>query len=144
MRDLVEAGDVQSAISEMEAALLVEDQVDCPVTNHFGPGIYIREVFIPAGTFAIGHHHKKPCMNILLKGSMKIVDPSGSPRVIEAPYVFTTGPGRKAAIAIDDCVFQNIWATEETDLDALEDMLIEKSEAWIDHHEITALTKGDS
>jgi hypothetical protein len=120
-------------IEALERAMLEQEQVDCPVTHHFGPGVYIREVAIPAGTVVIGHHHKGPCLNMLLKGAMKIRDPDGHPRVIEAPLVFTTGPGRKVALALSDCVFQNIHATEETDLDKLEQLLIEKSETWEAH-----------
>jgi len=113
--------------------MLAMPQVECPVTNHFGPGIYIREVAIPADTVVIGHSHKGPCLNVLVKGSMRIIDPGGIPRVIEAPLIFTTGPGRKVAHVLTDAVFQNIFATEETDLDALESLLIEKSETWQAH-----------
>lgn len=129
-------------VEDAERELLKQEQVECPVTNHFGPGIYIREVFIPAGTFVIGHHHKGPCMNILLKGKMRLLDPEGYDRVIEAPLVFETGPGRKVAVAFEDTVFQNIWATDETDLDKLEERLIDKSAAWIDHACLVAAIKG--
>jgi len=117
-------------VQAMEADLLALPQVDCPIVNHFGPGIYIREMHAPADTFLIGHHHKGPCMNILVKGSMRIITPDGSARVIEAPLIFNSGPGRKVAYVIEDAVFQNIWATEETDIDALESLLIEKSDTW--------------
>lgn len=120
-------------IEALEAAMLCEDQVECPVTHHFGPGVYVREVFIPAGTLAMGHKHKGPCLNMLLKGAMRILDDSGQPRTIESPLMFTTGPGRKTAYALSDCVFQNIHATEETDLNKLEEMLIEKSDTWQSH-----------
>lgn len=113
-----------------EAAMLEQPQIECPVQHHFGPGIYIREVMMPAGTLVMGHHHKGPCMNVLVQGSMLIIDPDGEPRQIDAPLTFTTGPGRKVAFMLSDVVFQNIFAAEETDVDVLEEMLIEKSETW--------------
>lgn len=120
-------------IEALEAEMLALPQVECPITNHFGPGIYIREMFAPADTVIIGHKHKGPCMNVLVKGSMRIIGPDGVPDVIKAPMIFNTGPGRKVAYTLEDVVFQNIWATEETDLNKLESLLIEKSEAWLDH-----------
>lgn len=113
-----------------EAAMLEQPQIECPVQHHFGPGIYIREVMMPAGALVMGHHHKGPCMNVLVQGSMLIIDPGGEPRQIDAPLTFTTGPGRKVAFMLSDVVFQNIFATDETDVDVLEEMLIEKSETW--------------
>jgi hypothetical protein len=132
-------------VEALEEAMLAQEQVDCPVTHHFGPGIYIREVAIPAGTLVIGHHHKGPCMNILLKGVLRVIGPDGEAKTLEAPFVFTTGPGRKRGYALTDCVFQNIHATEETDLERLEDELIEKSAVWTAHDAARAqlLLKGE-
>lgn len=122
-------------IDALEAEMLQMPQVDIPVAHHFAPGIYAREIAVPAGTYIIGHAHKGPCMNMLAKGKMRIVDPDGMPRVIEAPLIFTSGPGRKAAHVLEDAVFINFHASDETDLDVLELQLIDKSDAWIAHAE---------
>jgi hypothetical protein len=123
-------------LEEVEGVLLQHDQVECPLNHFFGPGIYIREGFIPAGTLAIGHKHKYPHTNVLVRGTLRIIGPDGIPSTIHAPTMFVTGAGRKMAYAITDCVFQNIHATTETDLEKLEEQLIEKSETWLAHHEI--------
>jgi hypothetical protein len=122
-------------IEAIEGALLPHEQVDCPLTHFFGPGIYIREGFIPAHTLIIGHKHKGPCTNVLVKGKMRVMGPDGIPSTIEAPLMFVTGAGRKIGYTLEDCVFQNIHATDETDLAKLEEQLIEKSETWLAHHE---------
>ena len=127
MKDVVPAVD---SLNMTEAEMLEQPQVECPTAHHFGPGIYIREVMMPQGALVMGHHHKGPCMNVLVKGSMLIIDPEGEPRQIDAPLIFSTGPGRKVAYMLSDVVFQNIFATEETDIDVLEETLIEKSETW--------------
>ena len=125
--------DIQNAssvsIDAIEEMMLAEEQVDCPVQHHFGPGVYLREVFFPAGIYVMGHAHKKPTMNILLKGKMAVMV-NGMARVIEAPYTFNSEPGRKLAYIIEDCVFQNILATEETDVEKIEEIFIDKSSAW--------------
>ena len=133
-------------IEALEAAMLAsEGQVEIPVTHHFGPGIYIREIAVPANTLIIGHAHKGPCMNMLLKGVMRVMGPDGEPKTIEAPFVFTSGPGRKVGYALTDSVFQNLHATDETDLEKLEEQLIDKSAVWLAHHEQEAmrLIEGD-
>lgn len=117
------------SLDDLEAVMLQEEQVDCPVQHHFGPGIYIREVFFPAGIYVMGHAHKKPTMNILLKGKMAVMV-NGEARVIEGPYIFNSEPGRKFAYVIEDCIFQNLHATEETDLEKIEEIFIDKSDAW--------------
>lgn len=117
------------SLDAIEELMLAEEQVDCPVQHYFGPGIYIREVFFPAGIYVMGHAHKKPTMNILLKGKMAVMV-NGEARVIEGPYIFNSEPGRKLAYVIEDCVFQNLHATEETDLEKIEEIFIDKSDAW--------------
>ena len=48
----------------------------------------------------------------------------------EGPYIFNSEPGRKFAYVMEDCVFQNLHATEETDLEKIEEIFIDKSDAW--------------
>jgi len=127
-----------SNIPDLEAMMLAEPQVDCPVTHHFGPSLYIREIFIPADTFALGRVHKAETMNILLKGKMAVLV-DGEVKLIEGPMTFVTGAGRKLALILEDCTFQNVYATDETDLDVIEEMFIEKNSELIDHSEMNKL-----
>lgn len=55
---------------------------------------------------------------------------NGEAKVIEGPYIFTGKPGRKFAYIIEDTVFVNAYATDETDVDKLEEMFVDKSDAW--------------
>ncbi len=119
-------------IDALERQLLAGPQVECPVAHHFGPGIYIREVTIPAGTLVIGHAHKGECLNIMLKGRLILRSPDGDQREVSAPLIMTTGPGRKVAYALEDTVWQNVFATEETDIARLEELFVDKSDGWLD------------
>lgn len=126
-------------VDELEAKLLELPQIDAKVYNHFGPGLYVRELHIPAGSFIIGHSHKSEQLNILLSGECILLPPGGESIRLKAPYMFNGKPGRKMAYAITDVIWQNIHATDETDLDKLEDMLIEKSEAYLKYEELKAI-----
>lgn len=120
---------VATSLDCIEAMMLSAPQVDCPVSHHFGHGIYMREAFLPAGTYIMGHAHKHEHMNIMLKGKMAVIV-NGEAKVIEGPYIFTGQPGRKFAYIIEDTIFINAYATEETDVDKLEEMFVDKSDAW--------------
>lgn len=126
----------------LEVAMLTQEQVECPVTHHFGPGIYIREVAIPAGTIVLGHSHTNPCTNILLSGSMAVSLSGGVVKVLTAPCTFVTQQGRKLAYIIEDVVFQNVFATDETDVAVLEATLIETCPDAATPHDCTELLEN--
>lgn len=116
-------------VADLEKEMLEMPQADCPVAHHFGPGIYIREVTLPAGIFAVGHTQRYEHLNIMLTGKVAIVD-GDQVRVLEAPLIFTGKPGRKVGYVLETCVWQNVYATNETDIDTLEAHYLDKSENW--------------
>lgn len=117
-------------IEDLEKAMLEREQVPCSVTHRFGPGLYIREVRIPAGTFAVGHHQKCEHLNVMLQGRVLMFLEDGTTKELRAPQVFVGTPGRKVGFIIEDMVWQNIYATPERNVDALEATYIEKSQVW--------------
>jgi hypothetical protein len=123
------------AIEQLEAQMLELPQVHCPVLHHFGPGIYIREVRMPAGAFAIGHRQKEDHLNVLLAGKVAMLDDDGIPRVVSAPLMYSGKPGRKVGYIVEDVVWQNIYSTEETDIEKLESRFLDKSNASIEFHQ---------
>jgi hypothetical protein len=100
------------------------------VVHHFGPGIYVREVHIPKGALALGHAQKFEHLNVMLKGKVAMPSPDGGLKIIEAPSIYTGQPGRKFGYVLEDVVWQNIYATDETDIDKLEAMFLDKSGTW--------------
>ena len=124
------------SVDDLERTLLDVDQVDCPVVHRFGPGVYIREVTLPAGTLAIGHRHKFAHINIVLKGTVVVLNQNGTTSEIQAPFVYTSEPGRKVVLAKTEVVWQNIFATTETNVQTLEAYLLDKSDAWIEDSEV--------
>ncbi len=130
----VEASNNHIQIKEVEKALLELDQVDCPVLHHFGPGVYIREVILLQGSLAIGHHQKQEHLNIMLSGKVAIIE-DDAVKVLTAPMIFTGKPGRKIGYIIETCAWLNVYSTDETNIDKLESMYLDKSEAWASHEE---------
>jgi hypothetical protein len=104
-------------------------QVTCTVYHHFAPGFCIREMHIPAGTFLIGHAHKHGLANMFVKGKVRLLN-EGVWCELHAPFFFVGKPGRKAALALEDSIWQNIIVTDETDINRIEELFVEKSPQW--------------
>lgn len=107
-------------IACIQEDLLASPQAPANVVHHFGPGLYIREITIPAGALSIGNYQTIEHLNILLKGKLNYVLPDGSITYMEAPYMFVAPPGKKMGFIFEEVVWQNIYATTETDIEKLE------------------------
>lgn len=129
-------------VEAVEQGFLQQEQQDCPVVHRFGPGIYIREVTIPAGTFSIGHYQKTVHLNNMLTGKVIMVGEDGTKTELSAPQTFVCGPGRKIGLILETMVWQNIYATDETDVEKLESMFLEKSQTWKNDQKDKALLLG--
>jgi hypothetical protein len=117
-------------VEEIELRLLQQPQREAPVIHHFVAGVYIREVHMPAGSFAIGHHHKHEHINIMLKGRVTALKEDGTLIEFKAPCKFIGKPGRKIGVIHEDTVWLNVFETSETDVAKLEELLFEKSDSW--------------
>lgn len=125
---------MHEGVEELEAAMLEFNQVECPVVHRFGPDIYIREVTLPAGIFALGHNQKKDHFNQVLSGKVAMVE-DGEVVVVEAPFTNTGRPGRKLGKVLEECVWQNIYPnpTNSRDIDWLESQFLDKSDTFIEY-----------
>jgi hypothetical protein len=120
----------EQKVQALEAVFLQQEQVVCSVVHRFGPGIYIREVTIPAGTLSIGHRQTTTHLNIMLAGRVTMVNEDGSHTELVAPQTFVAGPGRKIGYIHETMVWQNVYATNETNVEKLEAMFLDKSVTW--------------
>ncbi len=83
-------------------------QVDCPIRHHFAPGIYAREISIPAGTVVVGVVHKTDNLIIVSMGRLRIVTDEGTAEVC-AGDTFTCKAGTKnAVLALENSRWTNL------------------------------------
>lgn len=130
----------QKELEDLESSMLGFPQAECPVIHHFGPGIYIREVTLSAGVLAIGHAQRHEHLNIMLTGSVAIID-DGATKVLKAPMIFVGKPGRKFGYVIETCTWQNVYPNpdEERNVDVLEAKWLDKSPTWQSHQDTKLL-----
>ena len=128
------AHEFDRSVERIEQFMLSQEQVGCPVIHRYGPGIYIREVNIPAGTMAVGHHQNFEHMNVMLKGRVTMLNDDGSTTELAAPALFVGKPGRKVGYIHEDVVWLNVYSTTEQDVAKLESTFITKSEQFGQHY----------
>ncbi len=127
-------GLTNAQIESAEAAFLEAPQVDMPVTHRFAPGVYAREIFMPAGTFVIGHEHRTKHFNIVLTGRARVMVDNEVVREIAAPDVFVSEAGvRKVLNVLEDMRWLTVHPTDETNIEQLEALLIRKSGRFLEH-----------
>lgn len=126
-------------LETIEAKMLTLPQVDVPLRHSFAPGVYMRQVLMPAGSLILGHCHKTEHFNIVLTGkALVLID--GQTYAIEAPYAFKSGVNvRKLLYIVEDMVWATIHPTDETDLGKLEELLIDKSQTYLEHEKLKGL-----
>lgn len=122
LKDISWKEKVHYLITEMAAI----PQVECPLKHHFAPHVYIREIFMPAGSVVIGKIHKTEHFNIIQQGSVTLMNEDGSRETLTAPITFVSKPGVQKVLYIhEDTVWSTVHLTENRDLDSLEAELIE-------------------
>lgn len=116
--------ELQEAIERLDGNL---GENPFPLTHHFAPGIYAREILLPKDTLIIGKIHRHEHLVIFLYGDVTVESEKGQER-INTPGVFLSPMGIKRAVyAHVDSVMITIHPTEETDLDKIETEVIAPS-----------------
>jgi len=109
---------------------------ECPVTHHFAPGLYAREILLPAGIRIIGKIHRHAHVNTISKGRVTVFTEFGSQELV-APVTFVSKPGTKrAVVAHEDTIWTTYHPTNETDLAKIEDYVIAPSFEALDGPEV--------
>lgn len=105
--------------------------IDCPLVHRFTPGMYIREIFMPAGSLITSKIHKTEHPFTVSKGKVAVSIDGKDWEEFEAPYTGITKPGtRRILYIIEDCIWTTYHLNADNceDLDEIENKLIEKRE----------------
>ena len=112
--DAARPQEVKSAESAMDRALRLEramlsmPQVDCPIRHHFAPGIYAREISIPAGTVVVGVVHKTDNLIIVSMGRLRIVTDEGTEEVCAGDTITCKAGTKNAVLALENSRWTNL------------------------------------
>lgn len=97
-------------------------------THSFVAGMYLRKLWRPAGTIIVGKVHKAAHFFVCVSGEIIAWSETGM-RHLRAGDVIESQPGTKrVTYAVTDAIGMTIHKTDNTDLDAIEDELLEKDD----------------
>jgi hypothetical protein len=97
-------------VDNIEAAMmqLPDELIDGPLVHKFTEGMYIREIFMPAGSLWTSKIHKTEHPYVVSYGKVAVSIDAQEWYEITAPYTGITNPGtRRVLFIIEDC----IWTT---------------------------------
>lgn len=104
-------------------------QVECTLKHFFLPGLYLREITMPAGSVIIGKIHRTEHFNIIQRGRLRIASPAGVEEL--GPCTFVSKPGvQKVLHILEETVWTTVHVTNEMSLAALEQELIVPDECY--------------
>ena len=110
----------RTKVELLEIEMRKHEQRVIPIRHYFSPGVYAREITIPADTLLTGRVHLYAQLNILSGGEISVLTHEGMKRV-KAPFTIVSPPGTKrVAYAHTECTWTTILATEETDPELIE------------------------
>lgn len=111
-----------------EALMKQMPQLELKHFDHFSYGLYARELKIPKDCILVGKMHKYPQLNILAEGEIEVLV-DGEIKCLKAPCVISSPAGTKRiARALEDTTWITIHATDETDIDKIEQHFIAQTE----------------
>jgi hypothetical protein len=120
--------DMRSRVERLEAILAQAPQAECGLQHRFAPGVYMREMLVPAGVIATGAVHKTEHLTIVVGHCVLTTDEG--PQEFSGYSSFVSKPGAKRAIyAIEPTIVTTVHPTDETDLDKLCELLTESRSA---------------
>lgn len=94
------------------------------IVHHFSSGVYAKETVIPAGTVLTQHIHPHDHMSLLAIGTVE-VQKGDETFVSKSPAVLTIEKGIAHKVtALTDSVWYCIHATEETDAEKIDTVLV--------------------
>jgi len=112
-------------ISDLHKQMVGTFEIDLGTVHNFSDGLYAKQMFVPKGYMVGQHAHAFSHLSILAKGKV-IVRTDNETTTYTAPACLEIKKGIQHAIeALEDTVWFCIHATDETNINKIDKVLIE-------------------
>ena len=95
-------------LDRWEAFVSDKPQIECPLTHTYPEGLYVREIFAPAGSIITSLIHKFDHPFFLLRGKLTVISETEGLVTYTAPMYGITLPQTRRAILIQE---DTVWVT---------------------------------
>lgn len=120
----------RKSVERLEAYLLQGPEIEIATEHKFAPGVYIREITIPAGVLCTGSACKQDHLSVMVRGKMRtLID--GSMVDIEGYHQWIAPSGvKRVGIALEETVWFTVHPNHDDcrDLDIIEARLYEQAD----------------
>ena len=97
------------------------------IKHHFSDGLYAKEIIFKKDSLIVQHKHNYSHLSVLAKGKVKIAFDDGKLLEVSAPSCLNIEADKHhSIIALEDCVWFCIHATDETDHNKIDKVLIKE------------------
>lgn len=104
-----------------------ENSVQIDMEHYKCNGIYAREMKAPAGALIVGKIHRRPQINVISKGTVRVATDEGI-ETITGPSTFICPAGTKRAVLVlEDVTWTTFHETESDDMEVITKELIADS-----------------
>lgn len=123
---------IREKLFEIERAIMALpnaiDGKELPLRHSFANGIYVREIFIPAGYALTGAIHRDSHPVFLLSGEILVISETDGWNHLLAPQSLISKPGTKrAAYAVTDTWWITVhYVGKERDIEKIESQILAK------------------
>jgi len=109
-----------------------DEITEYPVTHHFAPGMYAREMFIPKGATIVGKVHKHSHLNTIAYGDICVATFAGVERHVGHKTLVSPAGVQRVVYANENTCWTTYHLTNETDLQKIEEEIIMPFSEYVD------------
>ena len=109
-------------IVRLQEAMLPQQCEQPPPTHFFAPGMYLRELTVPAGMLLVGKTHKHAHFLVVTKGRAEVLSEFGR-TVVEPGHIAVSQAGvKRVVLALEDTQFITVHLnpSDTQDLEVVE------------------------
>lgn len=115
-----------TSVRELENLILQVPQVDLQTEHALSGKVYARTIHIPAGTVLTGATHKLDHVNVVC-GDITVTTDDGPVRLTGYHVIQSKAGTKRAGFAHADTTWTTICHTQLSDIESIEDELVEES-----------------
>lgn len=117
---------INKLMDQAECIIATGKPVEMPLTHRFTDGMYIREIFMPAGSILTSKIHKTNHPFVVSKGKCIVYD-GNKLETITAPHTGITEPNTRRLLYIEeDTIWTTFHVTKKTNVDEIEKDIIQE------------------
>jgi hypothetical protein len=126
--DLANILGTKEKMNVVEAFCASQPQVHLPLEHRFTSGMYIRTIFMPAGTIVTSRTHKTDHPFVVQSGVVDVYDEQGKCERLLAGHLGITKAGTRRILMVhQDCTWTTFHATDKTDPEEIGEEITESS-----------------